>query len=100
MNMICKFFQVFFSARNIWPPGPRAEIREGIASESLQKIRRKFYEVAGVEFALQSQHETFPDFGIQPRNDFNDWEKESTRRTWSLVSFIVDKCELEEHRGN
>jgi len=25
-----------------------------------------------VEFALRSQHETFPDFGIQPRNDFND----------------------------
>jgi len=53
-----------------------------------------------IEFALQSQHETFPDFGLQPRNDFNDWEQESRRRTWSLVPLIVDKCELEEHRGN
>ena len=25
-----------------------------------------------VEFVLQSQHETFPDFKIQPRNDLND----------------------------
>jgi len=32
-----------------------------------------------VDFALQSQHETFPDFGLQPRNDFNDWEQESRR---------------------
>jgi len=32
---------------NVWPPGQRAEIRERIASESLQKIRTKFYEVAG-----------------------------------------------------
>jgi len=36
--MICGFFQVF-SDRNIWPPGKRAEIRERIAFESLQKIR-------------------------------------------------------------
>ena len=36
-----------FSERNIWPPGQRAEIRERNASKSLQKIRRKFYEVAG-----------------------------------------------------
>jgi len=32
---------------NIWPPGQRAEIRAKIASEILQKIRTKFYEVAG-----------------------------------------------------
>ena len=31
----------------IWLPGQRAETRERIASESLQKIRTKFYEVAG-----------------------------------------------------
>ena len=36
-----------FSDRNIWSPGQRAEILERIASESLQKIRMKFYEVAG-----------------------------------------------------
>jgi len=46
MNMICGFFQVF-SDRNIWPLGQRAEIRERIASEALQKMRIKFYEVAG-----------------------------------------------------
>jgi len=28
--------------------------------------------IFAVEFALRSQHETFPDFGIQLRNDFND----------------------------
>ena len=32
---------------NVWPPGQRVEIHERIASESLQKIRTKFYEVAG-----------------------------------------------------
>jgi len=32
---------------NVWPPGQRVKIREKIASESLQKIRTKFYEVAG-----------------------------------------------------
>jgi len=32
---------------NVWPPGQRAEIRERNASESLQKTRTKFYEVAG-----------------------------------------------------
>jgi len=32
---------------NVWLPGQRAETRERIASESLQKIRTKFYEVAG-----------------------------------------------------
>ena len=36
-----------FSDGNVWPPGQRAETRERIASESLQKIRTKFYEVAG-----------------------------------------------------
>jgi len=35
------------SGGNVWPLGQRAEIRERIASESLQKIRTKFYEVAG-----------------------------------------------------
>jgi len=30
---------------------------------------------------LQSQHETFPDFEIPSRSNFNDWEKESRRRT-------------------
>jgi len=34
--MICELFQVFCD-RNICPPGQRAEIRERIASESLQK---------------------------------------------------------------
>jgi len=32
---------------NVWPAAQRAAIRERIASESLQKIRTKFYEVAG-----------------------------------------------------
>jgi len=32
---------------NFCPPGEKAEIRERTASESLQKIRTKFYEVAG-----------------------------------------------------
>ena len=32
---------------NVWPPGQRAEIRKRIASESLQKLRTKFCEVAG-----------------------------------------------------
>ena len=32
---------------NVWPTGQGAEIRERIASRSLQKIRTKFYEVAG-----------------------------------------------------
>jgi len=32
---------------NVWSPGQRTEIRERIASESLHKIRTKFYEVAG-----------------------------------------------------
>ena len=36
-----------FSDGNIWLAGQRAETRERIASESLQKIRTKFYEVAG-----------------------------------------------------
>jgi len=36
-----------FSDRNVWPPWQRSEIRERIGSESLQKIRAKFYEVAG-----------------------------------------------------
>ena len=36
-----------FSERNVCPPGKWAEIRERIASESLQKIHTKFYEVAG-----------------------------------------------------
>ena len=46
MKMIYKFFQVF-SDRNVWPPGQRPEILEKIAPESLQKIRAKFYEIAG-----------------------------------------------------
>jgi len=33
--------------RSVWTPGQRAEIRERIDSKSLQKIRTKFYEVAG-----------------------------------------------------
>ena len=37
----------FVSDRNVWPPGQRAEIRERIVSDSLLKIRTKFYEVAG-----------------------------------------------------
>jgi len=37
----------FVSDRNVWPPGQRAEIRERIVSESLRKIRTKFYEVTG-----------------------------------------------------
>jgi len=37
----------YVSDGNLWPPGQWAEIRERIASESLQKIRTKFYEVAG-----------------------------------------------------
>jgi len=45
MNMICEFFQVFYDG-NAWPPRQIAEIRERIASESLQKIRTKFYKVA------------------------------------------------------
>jgi len=57
-------------------------------------------QLLSVEFALQAQHETFPDFEIQSRSNFNDSENESRRRPWSLVSFIVDKCELEEHQGN
>ena len=36
----------FVSDRNVWPLGQRAEIRERIVSESLRKIRTKFYEVA------------------------------------------------------
>jgi len=36
-----------FSHRNVWPPGQRTEIRERIASESLQTTRTKFYKVAG-----------------------------------------------------
>jgi len=36
-----------FSDRNVWPPGKRAEKHEIMASESLQKMRSKFYEVAG-----------------------------------------------------
>jgi len=32
---------------NVWPPGQRAEICERIVSESLRKIRTKFYGVAG-----------------------------------------------------
>jgi len=36
-----------FSDRNVWPLGQRSEIRKRIASESLQKIRTKFCEVAG-----------------------------------------------------
>jgi len=36
-----------FIDKNIWPPGQRAEMRKRIASKSLQKIRTKFYEVAG-----------------------------------------------------
>jgi len=38
----------FVSDRNVWPPRQRAEIRERIVSESLRKIRTKFYEVAGL----------------------------------------------------
>jgi len=33
--------------RNVWPLAQRAEIRERIASESLQKTRTKSYDVAG-----------------------------------------------------
>jgi len=44
MNMIFEFFQCV-SNGNVWPPGQRTEIRERIASESLQKILKKFYEV-------------------------------------------------------
>jgi len=36
-----------FSDRNVWPQGQRAEIRERIASKSLQTFRTKFYEIAG-----------------------------------------------------
>ena len=32
---------------NVWPPGQRAEIRERVASESLQKIRSNVCEVSG-----------------------------------------------------
>ena len=53
-----------------------------------------------VEFALQSQHEPFSDFGIQPRKDFNDWENESRRRLQGFVSLIVDSCDVDEHWGN
>jgi len=52
------------------------------------------------ELELQSQHETFFDFRIQTRSDFNDWENELRRRPWGLVSFIVAKCELQDHRGH
>ena len=38
-------FKCFYD-RNVWPPGQKADIRERIASESLQKILTKFYEVA------------------------------------------------------
>jgi len=57
MNMNCEFkhrelkYELWIlssvSNGNVWPPGQRAEIPERIASESLQKIRTKFYEVAG-----------------------------------------------------
>jgi len=46
MNMICEFFQVFFWWKCL-TSGQRAEIRERVASQSLQKKRTKFYEVAG-----------------------------------------------------
>ena len=46
MNMTVNSFKCV-SDGNVWPPGQRAEIREEIASESLQKIRIKFYDVAG-----------------------------------------------------
>jgi len=36
-----------FSDGNVWLPGQRAETRERIASESLQKTRTKLYDVAG-----------------------------------------------------
>ena len=35
------------SEGNFWPPGQKAEIRERIASESLQKIRTKLYQGPG-----------------------------------------------------
>jgi len=37
-----------------------------------------------VEFALKSQHETFPGFEIPSRSNFNDSENESRRRPWGL----------------
>jgi len=36
-----------FSDINVWPPGQSAEMRERIASESLEKTRTKFYNIAG-----------------------------------------------------
>jgi len=44
--MICESFKCV-SDGNVWPPGQRAEIHERIDSESLQKVRTTFYEVAG-----------------------------------------------------
>ena len=43
------FFNSFkcVSDGNVWPSGQRAELRERIASESLQKTHTTFYEVAG-----------------------------------------------------
>jgi len=46
MNTICEFFQMFFWWKCL-TSGKRAKTRETIAFESLQKIRTKFYEVAG-----------------------------------------------------
>jgi len=46
MNTIFEFFKCF-SDRLIWPPEQKTEVRERMAPESLQKIRTKFYKVAG-----------------------------------------------------
>jgi len=89
VNVDMKFWRIDWLQRCAW---------ESYCSLSI--CLNLFLVYMSVEFTLQSQHETFSDLGIQPRSVFNDWENESRRRPWGLVSSIVDKCELEEHWGN
>jgi len=49
MRMICEFFQVLFSQKYLTSAAKSWNTRK-IASESLQKTRTKFYEVAVAEY--------------------------------------------------
>jgi len=55
------------------------------------------YEWPDVEFALQSQHETFSDSVTQSRSDVNGWENKSRRRIRSLLVLSTNNYDLDEY---
>jgi len=49
--------------------------------------------VPSVEFALQSQHETISDYGLQLINDVKDYENKSRKRLRSLSLLSINSSD-------